>query len=307
MNRDRADRGLTEATERATEAVAGIVEDGPVRFVNDEIRALTQRAESAEAQARRWKQVGTALSDLRERETALREQARAAEQAAMQRVEQVRAEVAEPLASAAGAALTEWQDTEATAEAAGEQVQAVSWFGKRRARTDHETAQARARQARQRLTDEWGGVPKSSETPDAWVERVTAPTIDADPRVTEAEREHRAARDVLVSRPEQAQAARLAAYARVFGTQAVLRNRQTILSTNPARRAAQAVQTAKQARAEAELLGSLTPAEAVARIEQTRTEQAGREAQKAEQERASLHTVDQQPGTPRREGPGLGL
>ena len=36
-----------------------------------------------------------------------------------------RAEVAEPLASAAGAALTEWQDTEATAEAAGVCLQVV--------------------------------------------------------------------------------------------------------------------------------------------------------------------------------------
>src|SRR5690606_37648739 len=85
MERDRADRGLTDATRRAVEEVAGLTEHGPVRFVSDEIAALVQRATTAEAQAARWQQVSTALADLSDRETALREHARATEQTARQR------------------------------------------------------------------------------------------------------------------------------------------------------------------------------------------------------------------------------
>lgn len=36
MERDHADRGLTDATARAAEAVRGLVADGPVKLVNDE-------------------------------------------------------------------------------------------------------------------------------------------------------------------------------------------------------------------------------------------------------------------------------
>lgn len=308
MARDRADRGLTDATERATEAVAGLTDDGPVQFVNEEIAALLHRAQTAKAQAERWQQVGTALTDLRERETAVRERARVAEEAAKQRVAEVRAEVAAPLVSAAEAALTDWQDASAEVEATAEQMRSASWFGRRRARTDHEASKARAQQSGKHLTEEWGGPPKWNERPDAWVERVTGPVIDADPRVTEAEQDRRAARNALVSRLEQAQINRLAAYARVFGTERVLRNRQTYLATNPAQQAAWAVQDAKRAREEADLLATLTPEEATARIKQTRAEQAEREAQRAAQERTRLHDFEQEHrSTPGRDGPGMRL
>lgn len=307
--RDRADRGLTDATKRATEAVAGLTDDGPVQFVNEEVATLLHRAQTAKAQAERWQRVGTALTDLRERETATRERARVAEEAAKQRVAEVRAEVAAPIVSAAEVALTDWQDASAEVEATAEQVRSVSWFGKRRARTDHETARARAQQTRQHLTDEWSGPPRWNEKREAWVKRVTGPLVDGNSRVTEAEHEHRAARDALIGRPEQAQMARLAAYARVFGTDNVLRNRQSYLSANPAQQRARAAQAAKQAREEADLLATLTPAEATAQIEQSRAAQAAREAQRAEQERARQQDIEQEhrSSTPYRDGPGLGL
>lgn len=164
------------------------------------------------------------------------------------------------------------------------------------------------RGAHQRLTSEWGEPPRSNESADAWVERVTRPRIENDPRVSETEEEHRAARDALLNRPERAQAVRLAAYARAFGAETVSRNAQAYLGTNPARQAASAEQTAKRARKEAELLRSLTPDEAVARIKQTRAEEAARDAPRAEQERARLHDFGQQRrSTPRRDGPTRGL
>ena len=51
MERDRADRGLADATERAAEAVRGLVVDGPVRLVQTERARLTQLIERAEQHA----------------------------------------------------------------------------------------------------------------------------------------------------------------------------------------------------------------------------------------------------------------
>jgi len=307
MERDRADRGLADATQRAAEEVTGLIKHGPVKFVSDEIAALMQQAATAEVQAERWQQVSSALADLNQRETVIREAARVAEQTARHRAEQVRVEVTAPIVSAARTALAEWQQAEATEQTAGKQVRGSSWFGKRRARDEHETAKRRTHDARQQLASEWGELPRWNERADTWVKRVTRPKIDADPRVVDAEQEHQTARNEVLRRPEQAQTARLAVFARVFGAEHVLRSRAAYLNTNPAQRAQSADQTAKRARAEAELLRSLTPTEAVARIEQTRAAEAASEAQQAELRRAALYDPSQRRATPGREPPSRGL
>ena len=308
MERDRADRGLADATRRAVEEVAGLIENGPARFVNDEITALDKRAATAEAQAERWQQVSTALADLSDRETEVRERARAAEQTARQRAEQVRAEATAPVVSAARGALTAWEQADAAEQEASEQVRAASWFGKRRARAAHENAQARTAGARQQVTSGWGEPPRGDERAGARVERVTRPRIDSDPRVLDAEQEHRAARDALLHRPERAHTERLAAYARVFGAETVIRNQQAYLTASPAQQAAPAAKTAKQAREEAALLRALSPAEAAERIEQTRAAQAAWEARRAERERAMSHGHEERHrSAPRHDGPARGL
>lgn len=62
-------------------------------------------------------------------------------------------------------------------------------------------------------------------------------------------------------------------YARIFGAEAVAKNRATFLDTRPHANAASATRTARQTRAEIEALRALTPAEAVQRIEQTHAAQ----------------------------------
>ena len=308
MERDRADRGLADATERAAEAVRGLVNDGPVKLVNDEIASLQARAERAETQAALWQQAASDVQAMRKQASAQRKAARTTAEAAKQRVEQVRAGVAAPLASEAGAALAEWQQAETVEQAARDRLRVVSRFGKRRARTEHENAQAHTRQVREQLAEGWGAPPRWNEDTEAWVQRVTRPRVNADPRVTQAEREHRAARDAIVNRPEQERTATLATYARVFGRDAVLRDQHGYLSASPLQRAKGASQTAKQARAEAKLLRSLTPDEAVERIEQTRAERAAREARRVERERNHVHDVGQgQRSTTRGNGSTLGL
>ncbi|WP_235829352.1 ATP-dependent DNA helicase [Gulosibacter macacae] len=309
MQRDRADHGLADATQRVADEVAGLIADGPVKLVNDEIAALLRQAETAAAQAERWQQVSTALADLRTREMEVRETARAAERVARWEADQVRVEVATPLVAAAQSAFAECYQAEATEQKAGEQVRAASWFGRRRARDEDDRAKARTHDARQQLTNEWGELPRRNERADTWMERVTRPKIDTDPRLIEAEQAHRVARDEVLNRPEQAQVARLAAYSRLFGTERVFRNRDAYLSPNPSQRTMSATQTAKNARAEAELLRSLTPADAVARIEQTRAAEAAREeARRAKQEPTRHYDYGHKHRhTPPQAGPSRGL
>src|SRR5699024_4292225 len=63
--RDRADRGLADATERAAESVRGLVADGPVSMVNDEVARLVREAERAEARAEKWEQLAGRLAQQR--------------------------------------------------------------------------------------------------------------------------------------------------------------------------------------------------------------------------------------------------
>lgn len=306
MERDHADRGLDRATARAAEAVRGIVKSGPVSFVNQEIVSLVQRAELAQAQAERWQEVATVLADLRAAESTRRETARIAEQDARERAEQVRDEVSAPVSAAARDALAKWQEAVSAERVAGEQARTASWFAKRRARDEHEHARARASTARQSLANEWGEIPTLNEAADSWVQRVTRSRVDDDPRVSDAEQQQQEARDALLSRPQRAQEARVAAYARVFGAEAVTRNRQAYLSANPAQQAVRSAEAARRAKEEAEMLRSLTPTEAAVRIEQTRAAQAALAAERAERERASQE-FGQQRSTPGQGGVSRGL
>ena len=59
MERDPADRGLDHATAQAIDAVRGLVADGPVQLVTDEIARLATEVERAEQLAERWEQTAT--------------------------------------------------------------------------------------------------------------------------------------------------------------------------------------------------------------------------------------------------------
>ena len=62
MQLDRADRGLAVAAQRATEAVRGLVDDGPVNRVREEIGRLRGKAARAERFARQWCEVAETLA-----------------------------------------------------------------------------------------------------------------------------------------------------------------------------------------------------------------------------------------------------
>lgn len=279
VERDRADRGLAAATERAAEAVRGLVDDGPVKIVNTEIAALTRKAESAEQRATLWGRAADALTELYDQEREERAQARQASDSATQQLERVRTEVAAPLTEQAQAALTEWRQADAIQQAARERLSRVGRLGKRRARAEHDTAQTLAHDAERRLTTAWGAPPRWNENSASWVERVTRARIDADPRVIEANEQRQAAAKAVRKTLEPNPWPRLSAYARIFGTETVEKHRASYADARPHSIAENQARTAALARAEIETLRALTPAEAVERIEQSRAvEQARREA-----------------------------
>ncbi|MFV0375374.1 AAA family ATPase, partial [Microbacterium sp.] len=311
VERDRADRGLADATQHAVEAVRGLVDDGPVKLVNTEIAALTQQAEHAEQRAALWQQAADALTELHARQRDARDQAAQIADSAARQLERVRAEVAAPLTEQASAALGEWQDGDTAQRVARDRLRTVGRFGKRRATTEHHTAQALAHDSAQRLTSEWGEPPRWNEDAAAWVERVTRPRIDTDPGVIEATAQQEAAARAVRKTFGPDPWPRLRIYARIFGTDAVVNNRAVYLTARPHANAEDATRTAAQARAEIEALRALTPAEAVERIEQTRaTEQAAREAanhalreRQRQLDPSHSHTHD---STPHYGGPSLG-
>ena len=197
LERDRADRGLTDATQQAAEAVQGLVDDGPAKLVTTEIAALIRRAEQAETRAARWQQASDALDDLYVRQRTEHDQAAQTNDEAKRHVELVRSEVAEPLTAQAAEALTDWQAADTAEKKALDKVRAAGMFKKRRAIAEHDTAQGTARSAKRKLTKAWGEPPRWNENQAAWVERVTRPRIEADPRVIEAEQQRATAAHAL--------------------------------------------------------------------------------------------------------------
>ncbi|MGW9827730.1 RecA/RadA recombinase [Brevibacterium pityocampae] len=306
--RDRADRGLADATQHAQEVVRGLVDDGPVKFVRTEIAALIRRAERAEARAAQWEQASDALDELHARQRAEREQATEANEAAIQQVELVRAEVAGPLTAQAQAALTEWQHADTAQRTASAKVRAAGRFTKRRATAEHDTAHTVVREAKRRLAEAWGEPPRWNETQAARVERVIQPQIDTDPRVVDAERQRAATAQALQAVLESTPWPSIGVYARIFGEDVVRKNPSGYLNARPARQVEEATRIAQQARAEAEALRSLTPGEAVERVRQTRAAEAAKRdvaRMLAERER-QLGTSRSPRSGPSHDGPSLG-
>lgn len=311
VERDRADRGLADATERAAEAVRGLTVDGPVKLVNTEIAALIRQAERAEARAARWQHAADALDELHARQRVEREQATEAYKAAKERVELVRFEVAEPLTVQAHAALTDWQDTATAEKTASDTVRAAGRFKKRRATADHRTAKTIAQDAERRLTAAWGEPPRWGESGVSWVERVTRPRIDAHPRVLDAQRTADAAQAAGNALDKLHRTEVRALRSDIFGAERVRKQPLRYEFIRPEREVASADRAAAKAREEIAQLRGMSVRNAAKRIEAQR--HAAERVRLAREARArKLHSTshDHDFGTssgPHRDGPSLGF
>jgi len=288
MERDHADRGLADATERAAEAVRGLVDDGPVKLVNTRVAQLIQDAEKAERRAAWWERVGARLDQQHEHHQADKDDQAAVSQAVTEAAVRVRAEVREPLTVVAMQEGTEHLAALDQETAALTKLNASGRFGRRAARKDHQTATARAGKSRARVADHWGTTPDDADTLTGWASRSAERLAARDPRVIEAEQRAEAARVAGEEMGKRHRSERRAVHAEIFGAEQVRRDPLRYEFTHPDQEAANAHRTAATARQEAATLRSLSVQDAAARI--TAQREAAERARLARESRArKLH------------------
>ncbi|MFT4137196.1 MobF family relaxase [Microbacterium sp.] len=309
MERDPADRGLDQATAQAIDAVQGLVSDGPVQLVTDELARLTAEAERAEQLAERWEQTAARFDAQRaEHKTEDDEHADALHRAEDEAT-RIRAEVTEPLTVQAEADGTTYLAAIEQEAAASSRLATVGRFSRRKARAEHRDASEHTRTVQARVRDTWGEPPRTADTLPEWAARQAERHAEADPRVIDAAQHVEAARSDRSEMRQRHEQERQALLVSEYGPQALMRHRVGMRLPNPAQQAGQARQHATALRAEADYLRALPIHDAAARIETTRTEQEQRQQALAERERQLSEPTERDPHRdgPRRDGPGLGM
>ena len=309
MERDLADRGLDHATRAAHEAVRGLVADGPVRLVAEELARLDHEAERAERQAERWEQIAARLDAQRATHGAESEENAEVLRKAEDAAEQMRAEVAGPLTRQAehdGAAYLTAVEDEAAARV---RLATVGRFGRRKARAEHRAATGRTQALRGQVSTEWGTTPANSDRLPEWAGRAAGKRAEADPRVTEAVQTVKAAaadREALQERHEQERRVLLVSE---YGAERVRRDHLGMRITNPRRKAHDAHTKAAATRAEADELRALPITEAAARIEAKRADQENARQRAAERAQQLRDPFEHDPyrHDPHRDGPTRSL
>ena len=300
MERDLADRGLDHATAQAVESVRGLVSDGPVRLVTDELARLDREAVRAERAAERWEQIAARLDTQRAAHRAEDDESAAALHKVEDEAARVRAEVAGPLTVLAendGAAYLATIETEA---AASVRLATTGRFGRRKARAEHHAATEQAGAARASMRATWVEPPRTSESLSAWAVQAAARRAENDPRVTDANRAVETAHARHRATERRHRQERLALLTSELGADEARRDQFGMRTISPHRNAQDARAIVALARTEADELRSLPVHEAARRIEANRGEQEHarrRAAQRARQ----LDPFDREP---RRHDPG---
>lgn len=303
MQRDPADRGLDHATAQAVEAVRGLVADGPVRLVTDELARLDQEAERAERAADRWEQTAKRLDNQRAAHRAEHDEDNAVLRTVEDEAARVRAEVIAPLAvqaEADGAAYLAVIDTEAAASA---RLATVGRFGRSKARAEHHTATEQTRTVRAQVRDAWDvEPPRAPEALPSWASQAAASRAEIDPRVRDADRAAEAAHAEQKATRQRHQRERRALLVGELGAEQARRAELGMGAVNPHRNAADARARATLIRAEADELRSLPVTDAAGRVEAKRAVQEQTRQQVAQRAR-QFDPFDHE----RRDGPTRGL
>ena len=221
LTRDRADRGLLEATRTAEHEVKNLAPDDSLAIVEAECARLTAAIERAEHEA----------AALLRRQESQRERARARQRewaVQTQRVThadatlaQTRTVIAGPLMASASAdgsaylnALSAMWDATAAAHRAGR-------FSRRTADRIALAAAAAHRVTEQTLLQRWGSTPASTTNIPHWIDAVVRKQTDLDPRVVAAQEAARQAHQALHSMLKQPTADEAPSEERAFATRAM--------------------------------------------------------------------------------------
>ena len=274
MKRELADRGLDHATAQAVEAVRGLVADGPVKLVTDELARLDHEAERAQRQAERWQRIAARLDAQRDMHRAEDADNNAAVHAAGDAAEQVRAEVTGPLVQQAevdGVAYLVAVEDEAAASA---RLATTGRFGRRKARAEHHAATEQSSAARVSLRATWGELlPRTPESLSAWAAQAAARRAESDPRVTDADRAVETAHSERRATRQRHKRERVALLVSELGADQARSAEFGMSTINPYRTARDARTRAAAVRAEADELRSFPINEAARRIESNRADQ----------------------------------
>ncbi|EXJ51275.1 AAA family ATPase [Microbacterium sp. MRS-1] len=308
MERDSADRGLADATERATDAVRGLVDGGPVKFVNTRIAQLDKKAAKAEKRAEWWERAGARLDMQDQRQQAEKDEQASIIQAATEYAAQVEADVLEPLQNAATADGFEHLaalDHEAEART---KLATTGRFGRRGARKEHQAAAKQADASRARMTARWGGSPLNLDDVAAWASGASERLTRRDPRVLDAEQTVSDAHTVAEAMDKRHRNERRALHADIYGAERVRRDPLRYEFTHPDQEEAKAARTANDARQEAERLRSMPVRDAAARIRaQRKAAEQARLAREARTRRVNAQARDHGRTGSDRNRPSLGL
>nr|WP_279543751.1 AAA family ATPase [Leucobacter ruminantium] len=309
MERDRADRGLADATERAAEAVRGLVSDGPVKLVSDEVARLLREAERAERKAEKWEQLAEGLNQQRTSHKAQDEKNAETIRAAETRAAQARAEVVAELVPQAVEDGGTYLAAVAAESTALDRLATSRRFARRRARQEHQATTEHTRAAREQVRDTWGMPPRHGDSLTGWATIAAERRAEDDPRVLDAARTLASARTELAALKDRHDRERLTLLAQELGAERVRRDPIRARFIRPEREARDAHAQATETHREVERLRALPPREAAALIEAKRAAAEQARELVADRVRRLRGATNREPSSAqsRRDDPGLGL
>lgn len=187
MERDRADRGLTDATERAAEAVRGLVDEGPVRLVRTERARLARIIERAEQHAVMFEDAAARFAVQKDTHRAEAQAIKELVTHAEERAERTRHEVTAEVETRARADGQELAHARARLNDTRGEARAAEFGRKRTTARNSDAAAESVVRIEQRITQTWGTAPSPWHSITEWANTIAAQQADAHPEVRDAE------------------------------------------------------------------------------------------------------------------------
>ncbi len=310
MERDRADRGLTDATERAAEAVRGLVDEGPVRLVQTERARLTQLIERAEQQAALLEDAAARFAAQKQAHHVEAEEHAELVTHAKKTAEHTRNTVTADVETRTRADGQELVKARAHLHAARDEARAARFRRRRAAARNINLAEESVEKIEQQVTQTWGTAPSLLRPASEWAKKIATEHADAHSEVQAAEQvlsDTEAARQQTAQR-QAVERDRLTI--EVYGAEQARQMRGTFRIPNPRADAEHARKRAAEARRVIAELDARPVAEAAEWLTQRREQQrAEREALQALQEALTRRNAGLTRTGPdqRRDGPGRSL
>ncbi|MBK8730869.1 MAG: AAA family ATPase [Tetrasphaera sp.] len=310
MERDRADRGLTDATERAADAVRGLVNDGPVRLVQTERARLTQLIERAEQHAALFEDAAARFAAQKQAHHVEAEEHAEHVTHAKALAEHTRHAFTAEVETRVRTDGQELVEARAQLQAARDAARAAKFGRRRTAARDINTAEESVAKIEQRVTQTWGTSPSLLRPVAEWATKIATEHADAHSEVQAAEQ---ALSDTEAARQQAAQrqaVERDRLTVEVYGAEQARQMRGTFRTPNRKADAERARKRAADARRVIAELDARPVAEAAEWLAQRREQQrAEREALQARQEAFTRRNAGLTRTGPdqRREGPGRSL